>query len=105
LERLTRKGGAFFDDDLFAFLQIRGQLTAIEQFVNTLITLLLKDTNLILKIAAKVFFLHALNIEAALVLVLSLTGEDLNVNDSSVDSRRAGKRRVFYVAGLFTKDR
>src|SRR5687768_16327935 len=94
-----------FENDLAAVLKIVGQLTPLEQFVDTLVTLFLQDADLVLKIAAKVFLLHPLDIETSLVLVLALAGKDLNVNDGSVDSRRAGKRCVLNVAGLFAEDR
>ena len=41
----------------------------------------------------------------ALVLFLTLAGEDANVNDGAFDTRRAGERSVANVAGLFAEDR
>ena len=96
---------ALLENDLFAVHQVLGQLAAFEKLVDTLVTLLLQDTDLVLEVAVKIFFFHPLDIEAALVLVLALAGKDLNVDDRSVDSRRAGKRCVLNVAGLFAEDR
>src|SRR5262249_18517422 len=41
----------------------------------------------------------------ALVLLLSLAGEDLDVDYRAFDSRRAGQRSIANVAGLFAEDR
>src|SRR5205807_1216430 len=40
-----------------------------------------------------------------LVLVLTLSGKDLDVDDSAIDSRRTGQGRILNIAGLFAKDR
>src|SRR5688572_4320824 len=94
-----------FENYVAAVLEIVRELTPLEQFVDTLVTLFLQDADLVLEVAAKIFFFHSLDIETPLVLVLTLSGKDLNVDNRSVDSRRAGKRCILNVAGLFTEDR
>ncbi len=49
-----------------------------------------KDTNFVIEVTVEIFFLHSLDIETSLVLVLSLSGKDLNINDRTVDPGRAG---------------
>src|SRR5690242_6847747 len=76
----------------------------VEQLIYSLVTLFLEDSNFVLEVAPQSFLFHRLYIERPLVLVLTLTGKYLNVDDSSVDSRRACQRSVLNVAGLFTED-
>ena len=103
-ELLTVERVTLLENYVLAIDEVFGQLAAVKEFVDTLVTLFLKDTNLVIEIAVEIFFLHALDIKRTLVLILSLAGKDLNVNDRTVDSRRAGQRSVFNVAGLFTED-
>ena len=41
----------------------------------------------------------------ALVLLLTLAGEDADVDHGALDARRAGERSVADIAGLFAEDR
>ncbi len=85
--------------------QIGRKLAAFKQFVNALVALLAKDTNFVFKVASQAIFFFLFDRERTLILFLALAGEDLDINDRAVDSRRADERSVFNVAGLFTKDR
>src|SRR6185369_11590138 len=96
---------ALLDKHLFAFHQVGLKPAALEKLVDTLITLFLKDTNFVLKIAAKPVFFHRLDIKRTLILVLAFTRKDLNVDNRAVDARRAGQAGVFNVARFFTEDR
>ena len=64
-----------------------------------------REDEVVVKVAAKVVLLHSLDAQAPFILVLALSGKDLNVNDRAVDARRAGQACVFNVAGLFAEDR
>ena len=59
---ITRKCCAFLEDNLTVLNQVGLQLASIEEFVYTLVTLFLKDTNFVLKIAAKCVFFHSLDV-------------------------------------------
>src|SRR4029079_10864747 len=105
LEFFPIKHLALLHDDVAAILKVLGQSASVKEFVNTLVTLLLQDTDLVLEVTPKSFLFHRLDLERTFVLVLPLSGKYLNINDRTVDSRRACQAGIFHVAGLFTEDR
>ena len=84
--------------------QVSGQLPPFEQFVDTSIALLLQNTNLILEVAPQPAFFFFLDCQGARVFLLTLARKDLDINDSSVDSRRAYERSILNVACFLAED-
>src|SRR5262249_7796066 len=85
--------------------QIGFELSTVEQLVNALVTLFFEDADFVIKVLPHLLFFRAFDCQAARVLVLSLTSEDLDVNDGPLDARRTGQRSVAHIASLFTEDR
>src|SRR5690606_23555436 len=104
-KRVAVERGALLQPDLFAFHEVFCQLAAFEKLIDALVTLFLKDPDLVLEVAAEAGLFHRLDIERTFILILALAGKDLDVNDGPVNARRAGERGVLNVAGLFAEDR
>src|SRR5581483_9604379 len=89
----------------FFVVQIGQQLLAFEQRAQTLGALVGQNADLVLQVALQARDLRFLDRLRPLVLLLTLTREDLAIDDRALDARRAVERRVLDVAGLFAEDR
>ena len=70
----------------------------------TLETLVGENTDLVGEVLLELLDLLGFDLLGALVLLLTLAGEDADVDDGAFDARRAGERSVANVAGLFAED-
>src|ERR1044072_2557755 len=84
--------------------EVGRDLAALEEFKDALVALLAQDANLVFEVAAEGVLLLLLDVERALVALLTLAREDLHLDDRAVDARRADERRVLHVAGLLAED-
>src|SRR5882762_6038924 len=76
-----------------------------QQRIETLQTLVGQNTDFIGKVLVELPNLLAFDHLGAFVFLLTLTGEDLHIDDDAFDSRRARQRSVANVSGLFAEDR
>ena len=63
-----------------------------------------ENADLVGEVALQLLDLLLLDLLGALVLLLTLAGEDADVDDGALDARRAGERSVANVAGLLAED-
>ena len=85
-------------------VQVGQHYLAAENRFQALQALVGENTNLIGEVLFKLRDLIGLDLLGALVLLLSLAGEDADVNHRAFDSRRAGERSIANVAGLLAED-
>src|SRR5262245_18017877 len=104
-QHFSRQLGAFDGDGARAEDQVGFELAPFEQFVDALVALLFEDADFVGQVLPHLLLFGGLDREAADVLVLTLAGENLDVDDGALDARRAGQGRVAHVAGLLAEDR
>ena len=85
-------------------MEVGLHLFAAQNAFQALETLIGKDSDLVRQVLLQALDLPGLNGFRALVLLLTLAGEDLYVHHRALDARRAGEGGVADVAGLLTED-
>src|SRR5215813_11818994 len=104
-QHFSRQLGAFDGDGARAENQVGFELAPFEQFVDAFVALLFEDADFVGQVLPHLLLFGGLYREAADVLVLTLAGEDLDVDNGALDAGRAGQGRVAHVAGLLAEDR
>ena len=85
-------------------VQVGQHFLAAQDRFETLQALVGENADLVGEVALELLDLLLLDLLGALVLLLSLAGEDADVDDGAFDTRRAGQRSVANIAGLFAED-
>ena len=85
--------------------EVGGGGLAVEQVLDPLVPLVLKDANLVLQVLLHHEELGFLDLPGPVVLLDALAGEDLHVDHDALDAGRAVERGVAHVAGLLAEDR
>ena len=85
-------------------VQVGQNFLAAENRFETLQALVGENADLVGEVALELLDLLRLDLLGALVLLLTLAGEDADVDDRALDSRRAGERGIANIAGLLAED-
>ena len=85
-------------------VQVGENFLAAEDAFEALEALVGENADLVGEVALQLLDLLQLDLLGALVLLLTLAGEDADVDDGALDARRAGERGVANVAGLLAED-
>src|ERR1700677_1187581 len=85
-------------------VQVGENFLRTENCFEALETLVGENTNLVGEITLELLDHLLLDLLGAFVLLLSLAGEDADVDDGAFDTRRARQRSIANIAGLFAED-
>ena len=85
-------------------MQVGQHFLRAQDAVKALQTLIRQNADFVAQVLFELRNILRLDLLGALVLLLTLAAEDAHVHHRALDARRAGKRSIAHIAGLFTED-